>query len=72
MYKDHIESLSKVPELPKEPANIVEEVVEEQVEEVIETPVDEEVAPVEENTIIFESEETEIPDKFNNISSLFE
>lgn len=74
MYKEHIESLSKVPELPKEPANVVEEpaeIIEETVEEIAETPVVEETA-AEEHTIVFESEEPAISDKFNNISSLFE
>ena len=73
MYKEHIESLSMVPELPKEPANVVEEPVEEvveQQEETVEVFV-EEVA--EEQTIVFENNEvSEISDKFNNISSLFE
>ena len=73
MYKDHIESLSKVPELPKEPANVVEEPAEAPAEEVIETPVAEEnIMPEEEQTIVFESEEPAVSDKFNNISSLFE
>ncbi|MBQ7284385.1 MAG: DivIVA domain-containing protein [Oscillospiraceae bacterium] len=78
MYKDHIESLSKVPELPKEPANVVEEEpvaeeaeVQEETLEVVEEPVAEEIA-AEEHTIVFEAEETPVADKFNNISSLFE
>ena len=82
MYKEHIESLSKVPELPKEPAAVVEEPEqpEEKVEEnvatveetVEEQPVSEEVA-AEEQTIVFESEvPAEENNKFNNISSLFD
>ena len=82
MYKEHIESLSKIPEVKKEPAAVVEEepqqeevveeptVTEETVEEVVvveETVVEEPTA--EEQTIVFESEEN---NKFNNISSLFE
>lgn len=74
MYKEHIESLSKVPELPKEPANVVEEVVEPEV--VAEETVVEEVIEVsetaEEATVVFEAEESAVSDKFNNISSLFE
>ncbi|MBQ6929059.1 MAG: DivIVA domain-containing protein [Oscillospiraceae bacterium] len=72
MYKDHIESLSKVPELPKEPANVVEEPAEVPAEEITETPVAEENTMPEEQTIVFESEEPAVSDKFNNISSLFE
>lgn len=82
MYKEHIESLSKVPELPKEPAAVVEEPEqpEEKVEEnvatveetVEEQPVSEEIA-AEEQTIVFESEvPVEENNKFNNISSLFD
>ena len=77
MYKDHIESLSKVPEIKKEPAAVVEET--EQVEETAETPVEEvqevveETVQAEENTIVFENEvQPEEENKFNNISSLFE
>lgn len=74
MYKEHIESLSKVPELPKEPANVVEEVVE--AEDVAEETVVEEVVEIsetaEEATVVFEAEEPAVSDKFNNISSLFE
>ncbi len=82
MYKEHIESLSKVPEIKREPANVVqEEVVEEAVEETVETVVEEPAEEVveetvetvaEENTIVFESEEPAVESKFNNISSLFE
>lgn len=84
MYKEHIESLSNVPEIKREPANVVEEeqpveeaaeveetAVEEQ-EEVVEAPVVEEAVPAEEHTIVFEAEETVEESKFNNISSLFE
>ena len=82
MYKEHIESLSKIPEVKKEPAAVVEEepqqkevveettVTEETVEEIVvveETVIEETTA--EEQTIVFESEEN---NKFNNISSLFE
>ena len=75
MYKEHIESLSKVPELPKEPANVVEENIEQ--EEIAEEVVTEEVAETvemtaDENTVVFEAEESSFSDKFNNISSLFE
>ena len=74
MYKEHIESLSKVPELPKEPAIVVEEVVE--AEDVAEETVVEEVVEIsetaEEATVVFEAEEPAVSDKFNNISSLFE
>lgn len=74
MYKEHIESLSKVPELPKEPANVVEEIVE--AEDVAEETVVEEVVEIsetaEEATVVFEAEEPAVSDKFNNISSLFE
>jgi len=79
MYKEHIESLSKVPELPKEPANVVEEPVEEAVEAeetVVESAVFVEVPeqePItEENTIVIDTVEPVIAYKFNNISSLFE
>ncbi len=76
MYKEHIESLSKVPELPKEPANVVEDAVEEPVV-FQEEPVEEEITETveftaEEQTVIFEAEEPAVSDKFNNISSLFE
>ncbi|MBR2027706.1 MAG: DivIVA domain-containing protein [Oscillospiraceae bacterium] len=76
MYKEHIESLSRVPELPKEPANVVEEETEETVVQQ-EAPASEEVAeiaefPAEEQTVVFEPEEPAVSDKFNNISSLFE
>lgn len=83
MYKEHIESLSKIPELKKEPANVVEEEV--AVEEpVADTPAEETVVeaaaevveePVqaEEETIVFDSEAVEETNsKFNNISSLFD
>ncbi len=76
MYKDHIESLSKVPEIKKEPAAVVEEP--EQVEEVVEAPFEEvqevveENVQAEENTIVFESEVQPEENKFNNISSLFD
>ena len=83
MYKEHIESLSRVPEVKREPANVVQEEVEEipaedaveyASEETAETVVaeTEEVAVAEENTIVFESEEPAVESKFNNISSLFE
>ena len=83
MYKEHIESLSRVPEVKREPANVVQEEVEEipaeetveyASEETAETAVSEteEVAVAEENTIVFESEEPAVESKFNNISSLFE
>ena len=86
MYKDHIESLSKIPELKKEPANIVEEPAEkaepaaeettasvfEPVTEAAEHPIFTEAATEEEHTIMLENEEEGVSDKFNNISSLFE
>ena len=76
MYKEHIESLSRVPELPKEPANVVEEVVEESAvmqEEVVSEEITETVEfTAEEQTVVFEPEEPAVSDKFNNISSLFE
>ena len=81
MYKEHIESLSRVPEVKREPANVVQEEVEEiPAEETVEYTVEETAAeavvaeevPAEENTIIFESEEPAVESKFNNISSLFE
>ena len=81
MYKEHIESLSRVPEVKREPANVVQEEVEEvPAEETVEYTVEEtsaeavvaEEVPAEENTIIFESEEPAVESKFNNISSLFE
>ena len=81
MYKEHIESLSRVPEIKREPANVVQEEVEEvPTEETVEYTVEETAAeavvaeevPAEENTIIFESEEPAVESKFNNISSLFE
>ncbi len=78
MYKEHIESLSKIPELPKEPASVVEEPIEETVQNTEET-VEENIpmtfveSEVEEKTVIDENNtENEISDKFNNISSLFE
>ena len=86
MYKEHIESLSKIPEIKKEPAAVVEE--EPQQDEIaVETPVVEENAPeetaepavevvdtkAEEQTIVFESEPAQAENsKFNNISSLFD
>ena len=55
MYKEHIESLSKVPEIKREPANVVqEEIAEEPAEEIIETVVEETVA---EETVPQEAEE---------------
>lgn len=85
MYKDHIESLSKIPELKKEPASVVEEAVEtaesaseettqavEPVVENAEETIAAEAPAEEERTIVFESEEKSVSDKFNNISSLFE
>ncbi|MBE6878899.1 MAG: DivIVA domain-containing protein [Ruminococcaceae bacterium] len=78
MYKEHIESLSKVPEIKREPANVVQEEVEETpVEEIVEAVVEEPAveateAPAEEKTVVFETEEPVVESKFNNISSLFE
>ena len=80
MYKDHIESLSKVPEIKKEPSNVVEETNEEEICETTEEVVAENVEATnleveetaEEITVVFENEEPAISDKFNNISSLFE
>ena len=81
MYKEHIESLSRVPEIKREPANVVEEPAEEPAEEVVEAAVEETVvvteepqeeAAAEESTIVFEAEEPAEENKFNNISSLFE
>ena len=86
MYKEHIESLSRVPEIKREPANVVqEEVAEEPAEEIVEPVVEETVEEVvvpqeteetvkyaEETTIVFESAEPAVENKFNNISSLFE
>lgn len=77
MYKDHIESLSKVPEIKKEPAAVVEESVQEEIEETpvveIDETVVEEQSQAEENTIVFENEtQPEENNKFNNISSLFD
>ena len=85
MYKDHIESLSKIPELKKEPASVVEESVEtaesaseettqaaEPIVENAEETIAAEAPIEEERTIVFESEEKSVSDKFNNISSLFE
>ena len=84
MYKEHIESLSRVPEVKREPANVVqeeaeeipaEETVEYAVEETAETVVaeTEEVSAAEENTIVFEKETAqEENNKCNNISSLFD
>lgn len=86
MYKDHIESLSRVPEIKAEPAAVVEEeqpaeeaaevaapvTAEEVVEEVAAEQPAEEVA-AEEQTIVFEKEAAqEENNKFNNISSLFD
>lgn len=85
MYKEHIESLSRIPELKKEPAAVVEETAEEaeetevaeenicETETAVQETVNEEAAEVkaEEETIIFESEQP-AEDKFNNISSLFD
>ena len=86
MYKDHIESLSRVPEIKAEPAAVVEEeqpaeeaaevaapvTAEEVVEEVAAEHPAEEVA-AEEQTIVFEKEAAqEENNKFNNISSLFD
>ena len=70
MYKEHIESLSKVPELPKEPANVVEENIEQ--EEIAEEVAETVEMTADENTVVFEAEESSFSDKFNNISSLFE
>ena len=81
MYKEHIESLSKVPEIKREPANVVQEevseVAAEEVAEPAEIPATEKTEEAveeaaEENTIVFESEEPAAENKFNNISSLFE
>lgn len=86
MYKEHIESLSKIPELKKEPANTVEEepvneieeetIVEETTAEVQveETPAETvEEAVQQEETVVAETEpQEETNSKFNNISSLFD
>ena len=84
MYKDHIESLSRIPELPKEPVAVVEETAQDEapVEETVQEPetvvepvaeVVEETVQTEEQTIVFENElPAEENNKFNNISSLFE
>ncbi len=86
MYKDHIESLSRVPEIKAEPAAVVaeEQLAEEKVEEtaveateeVVEEAVAEQPAEeiaAEEQTIVFEKETAqEENNKFNNISSLFD
>ena len=86
MYKEHIESLSKIPELKKEPANTVEEepvneieeetIVEETTAEVQveETPAETvEEAVQQEETVVVETEpQEETNSKFNNISSLFD
>lgn len=78
MYKEHIESLSQVPEVKREPANVVSEEAEQQQEEVVETVQEEETVvyeaeeTAEEKTIVFENEEPAAESKFNNISSLFE
>ena len=78
MYKEHIESLSQVPEIKREPASVVSEEAEQQTEEAVEPAVEEETVvyeaeeTAEENTIVFESEEPAAESKFNNISSLFE
>ena len=81
MYKEHIESLSKVPEIKREPANVVQEevseVAAEEVAEPAEIPATEKTEEAveeaaEENTIVFESKEPAAENKFNNISSLFE
>ncbi len=76
MYKDHIESLSRVPEVKKEPANVVEEQDPEAVPEAkSETTVDESTVEAQadntEKTKQFSIEENE-GSGFNNISSLFE
>lgn len=86
MYKDHIESLSRVPEIKAEPAAVVaeeqpaeekvEETAVEATEEVVEEAVAEQTAEeiaAEEQTIVFEKETAqEENNKFNNISSLFD
>ncbi len=86
MYKDHIESLSRVPEIKAEPAAVVaeeqpaeekvEETAVEATEEVVEEAVAEQPAEeiaAEEQTIVFEKEAAqEENNKFNNISSLFD
>ena len=86
MYKDHIESLSRVPEIKAEPAAVVaeeqpaeekvEETAVEATEEVVEEAVAEQPAEeiaAEEQTIVFEKETAqEENNKFNNISSLFD
>ncbi|MBQ9845285.1 MAG: DivIVA domain-containing protein [Oscillospiraceae bacterium] len=82
MYKEHIESLSKVPEIKREPANVVQEEAEQPVEEVaeaveqpaeaVEEVCEEAAQPAEENTVVFEAEVHAAESKFNNISSLFE
>lgn len=86
MYKDHIESLSRVPEIKAEPAAVVaeeqpaeekvEETAVEATEEVVEEAAAEQPAEeiaAEEQTIVFEKETAqEENNKFNNISSLFD
>ena len=75
MYKEHIESLSKVPEIKREPANVVQEEIAEEPAEEVAAPqefAEETVETAEEETIVFESAEPAVENKFNNISSLFE
>ena len=75
MYKEHIESLSKVPEIKREPANVVEEKAEEPAVSVNEEAQTQEIPSQEDfqQTQVFSIEEEETKEnKFNNISSLFE
>lgn len=73
MYKDHIESLSRVPEIKREPTNVVDEqqVPQEEPVQPQEEAVQEPVA--EENQAYSpENANPENESKFNNISSLFD
>lgn len=76
MYKEHIESLSKVPEIKKEPANAVHEEQNEVVEESSIETVEEAEVQTEtiESTQQFSVDENNQGESkgFNNISSLFE
>ncbi len=76
MYKEHIESLSKVPEIRKEPANVVHEEQNESVKEnsfesVQETEIQEENMESTQQFSVDENNQEESKE-FNNISSLFE
>ena len=76
MYKEHIESLSKVPEIKKEPANAVHEEQNEVVEESSIETVEEAEVQTEtiESTQQFSVDENNQGESkgFNNISSLFQ